>query len=66
MKRTQLFALAALVLGLQGFAQASPFPADAEASYNLPAVETYADRHAADANAEASQPMLLAQVAIDD
>jgi hypothetical protein len=46
MKRTQLFVLSVLALGLQGVAQASPFPADAEASYNKPALDTYADQQA--------------------
>jgi hypothetical protein len=42
MKRTQLLVLSVLALGLQGVAQASPFPADAEASYSLPAADSYA------------------------
>jgi hypothetical protein len=46
MKRTQLLVLSVLALGLQGVAQASPFPADAEASYNLPAKSSYAEQHA--------------------
>ena len=47
MKRTLLFVFSAAVMGLQsGFLQASPFPSDAEASYNLPAPDTYADRMA--------------------
>ena len=45
MKRTQLV-LSVLALGLSGLAQANPFPADAEASYNLPAASSYADKHA--------------------
>ena len=46
MKRTQLLVLSALVAGLQiAVAQASPFPADAEASHNLPALETHVDRY---------------------
>ena len=45
MKRSQLLVLSVLALGLQGVAQASPFPADAEASISLPALETYADRY---------------------
>jgi hypothetical protein len=48
MKRTQLLVLSVLALGLQGVAQASPFPADAEASYNLPAKSSYAEQHAGD------------------
>ena len=51
MKRNQLLVLSALVAGLQiGVAQASPFPADAEASYDLPALQTYADRQAGNGN----------------
>jgi hypothetical protein len=46
MKRIHLFVLSVLAFGLMGVAQASPFPADAEASYSLPASETYADRQA--------------------
>lgn len=46
MKRTQLFVMSVLALGLQGIAQATPFPADAEASYNMPAADSYAERHA--------------------
>ena len=47
MKRTFLFVFSAATLGLQGgFLQASTFPSDAEASYELPAIETYADRMA--------------------
>jgi hypothetical protein len=46
MKRSaQLMVLSVLAFGMS-FAQASVFPADAEASYNLPALETYADRNA--------------------
>jgi hypothetical protein len=48
MKRTQFLVLSVLALGLQGVAQASPFPADAEASYNLPAISSYAEQHAGD------------------
>ena len=46
MNRKQLFAVTVLALGLQGFANASPFPADGEASYNLPARDSYAERQA--------------------
>ena len=38
MKRNQLLVLSVLVFGLQGVAQASPYPADAEASLGLPGV----------------------------
>jgi hypothetical protein len=41
MKRNQLLVLSVLALGLQGVAQASPYPSDAEASYNLPASGSY-------------------------
>jgi hypothetical protein len=45
MKRKLLLVFSAAMLGLQsGFLQASPYPADAEASYDLAAAETYADR----------------------
>ena len=40
MKRNQLLVLSVLVFGLQGVAQASPYPADAEASQGLPGIET--------------------------
>lgn len=46
MKRTQLLVLSALVAGLQVSVAQASFPADAEASYDLPALETYADRMA--------------------
>ena len=46
MKRIQLLVLSALVAGLQASAAQATFPADAEASYDLPAIQTYADRMA--------------------
>ena len=47
MKRNHLLVLSALVAGLQiAVAQASPFPADAEASHDLVALESHADRQA--------------------
>ena len=46
MKRMQLLALSALVAGLQVSVAQATFPSDAEASYDLPALETYADRMA--------------------
>jgi hypothetical protein len=46
MKRTQLLVLSVLALGLQGAVQASPFPADAEASYDKAALASYAEQHA--------------------
>jgi hypothetical protein len=42
MKRTQLLVLSVLAFGFQGVAQASPYPADGEASYNLVAADSYA------------------------
>lgn len=45
MKRTQLLVLSVLALGLQGVAHAT-YPGDAEASFNLPALQTYAERQA--------------------
>ena len=45
MKRTQLFVVSVLALGLQGVAHAT-YPSDAEASFNLPALQTSAERHA--------------------
>ena len=56
MKRTQLLVLSVLALGLQGVAQASPFPADAEASYNLPALSTHADRYAGTSESSVQVP----------
>jgi hypothetical protein len=47
--KTQLLVLSALLIASQTLAtsvSASPYPADAEASFNLPALDTYADRHA--------------------
>ena len=44
MKRIQLLVLSALVAGLQASAAQATFPSDGEASYDLPALETYADR----------------------
>jgi hypothetical protein len=45
MKRNLLLVLSVLAFGLQGVAHAaSPYPADAEASFDLPALETYAER----------------------
>jgi hypothetical protein len=46
----KVLVFSALMFGLQGAALSatkdSTFPADAEASYNLPAKESYADGHA--------------------
>jgi len=49
MKRTmKLLAMSVLMFGVQHAAVSagidSPFPADAEASYDLPAIESYAER----------------------
>ena len=45
--KKQLLVLSALVAGLQiAVAQASPFPRDAEQPYDLPAIESYAERMA--------------------
>ena len=46
MKTTKLLLLSVLAFGLHGVAQASPYPADAEASHHLPALDTYADQQA--------------------
>ena len=45
MKRMQLLAVSVLALGL-GVALANPFPTDAEASYHLPALDSYAEQQA--------------------
>jgi hypothetical protein len=52
MKRYQLLVLSVLTFGLQGVAQASPYPADAEASLGLPGIETVS--FAVDMGAQAS------------
>ena len=44
MKAKQLLFVSVLAFALQGVVQASPYPADAEASHNLPALDTYADQ----------------------
>lgn len=47
--KTQLLVLSVLLAASQTLATsagASPYPADAEASFDLPALETYADRQA--------------------
>lgn len=44
-RKAQLLVLSVLVFGLQNVALAS-YPADAEASYDLAAMETYADKQA--------------------
>lgn len=46
----------------------STYPADAEASFNLPALESYADRHEGDKERQAgdSFPVNVAGVVIDD
>ena len=48
-RKSQLLVLFVLMFGAQGVAMSantSTFPADAEADYGLPALETYADRQA--------------------
>ena len=44
MKRMQLLVLSALVAGLQVSVAQAEFPADGEASHDLPALESYAER----------------------
>ena len=44
MKNVKLLVLSALVAGLQVSVAQATFPSDAEASYNLPAIESYAER----------------------
>jgi hypothetical protein len=51
MKRTQLLVLSVLALGLQGIAQAGSFPADADASYNLPARGSYSEQQSGGSSA---------------
>lgn len=43
--KKQLVALSFLALGFQGVAHAT-YPSDAEASFDLPAIQTYAERQA--------------------
>lgn len=53
MKRNQLLVLSVLAFGLQGaVAQASTYPADAEASFDLPALQSRVDRYAAAGNGD--------------
>ena len=71
MKRiVKALCLAALLAVTQGaFAKVTPtFPSDAEASYNLPALETYADRHQSNNDKQASNSFSasVAAVVIDD
>ena len=54
--KKQLLVLSALVAGLQiAVAQASPFPADAEQSYDLPAIESYTERMARNGDTSGSE-----------
>ena len=46
MKVMQLLVLSAVAFGSQSIAHANPYPSDAEASYSLPAIETYAEAQA--------------------
>ena len=55
MKSYKLLVVSVLALGLQtnaAFAEQASFPADAEASYDLPALETRADRMARSGEAD--------------
>jgi hypothetical protein len=57
MKRTiQVLVLSVLASAVQlaNASVVSSFPADAEATYNLPALESYAERHARTSGADAS------------
>ena len=56
MKRMQLLVISALVAGLQvGVAQATTFPADAEANYALPHSDSYAERMARSGNTDGAE-----------
>jgi hypothetical protein len=44
MKLKQLVLSSVVALGLQGVAHATTYPSDAEASFDLPAFQTYADQ----------------------
>ena len=44
MKAKQTFVFSVLAFALYGIVQAAPYPSNAEASYDLPAFQTYADR----------------------
>jgi hypothetical protein len=59
MKRTvQLAVVASLIFAAHGAMSApteSPYPSDAEASYNLPASDTYQDQHARAGTMEQSE-----------
>ena len=46
MKNVKLLVLSALVAGLQVSVAQAAFPSDAEASYDLPAIQSYAERMA--------------------
>ena len=46
MTRYQMLVLSVLTFGLQGGVAQATYPADAEASFSLPALESYAERHA--------------------
>ena len=50
MKRNHWMVLSVLTLSLASGAAQATFPSDAEASYDLPALETHADRYARVAN----------------
>jgi hypothetical protein len=64
MKRSiQLLVLSVLISSVQlaSASVVSTFPADAEASHNLPAIESYADRHARKAGTDASWGVSMRQ-----
>jgi hypothetical protein len=46
-RKTQMLLFSVLMFGAQGAMSANtqPYPMDAEASFDLPALQTYADRH---------------------
>ena len=50
MKHIKLLVLSALVAGLQVSVAQATFPSDAEASYDLPAIQSYAERMAGTGN----------------
>jgi len=59
MKHVQIAVVSVLLFAAQGAAYSggmeSPFPSDAEASYSLPALDTYADMQARNGGSEQSE-----------
>lgn len=55
MKSIKLVVLSALVAGLQVPAAQAAFPSDADASYDLPAIESYAERMARNGDANGAE-----------